>query len=339
MKIRAIVLAALAGAMMLPEVAQAQVVENVVVQRGGRGMLGIMTEGVRSGAEPSRQRIIMEVVTGSAAERAGLARGDVILRVNGVAATEQAMGSPFEPGDTVVLRIRRNGQERDVTVVAGMRMAVTPAQGNFTYALPDSVQRQMSVIIRGVRNQLDSMAVQGRIPFMGDSVFTLGRGDSVRIFRFGPDDGFFVNVDSIMTRFMQVPGEMARVFSDSAAIRIFSAPGARPDTVHFLRPAEAMASGFSMGMRSVAGAELAELNPGLAEYFGVMSGVLVVDAREGTPAARAGIRAGDVITRAGDSNITSVAELRRAVAGVPPGQALRLRVLRHGQPVDVTLGR
>jgi len=152
-----------------------------------------------------------------------------------------------------------------------------------------------------------------------------------------------MNVDSLLNQFMNVPADMARIFGDTAGIRIYTRAAGDPatirmDTVHFLRPAEALTSGMVMGMRSVAGAELAELNPGLAEYFGAISGVLVIEARDGTPAEQAGIRAGDIITRVGETNVTSIAELRRAMAGGPPGRQIRLRVLRHGQPVDITLG-
>jgi S1-C subfamily serine protease len=94
----------------------------------------------------------------------------------------------------------------------------------------------------------------------------------------------------------------------------------------------------TLGMRAVAGAELAPLNPGLSEYFGATDGVLVLNAREGTPAARAGLRAGDVIVRVGDTAVRSIAELRRTIGRAPDG-AITLGVLRRGQNVTVTLNR
>jgi serine protease Do len=92
------------------------------------------------------------------------------------------------------------------------------------------------------------------------------------------------------------------------------------------------------GMRAVAGAELAPLNPALAEYFGATDGVLVLNAAERTPAERAGLRGGDVIVRAGDTTVRSIAELRRAIDAARDGD-VTLRVLRHGRNVDVTLKR
>jgi serine protease Do len=91
-------------------------------------------------------------------------------------------------------------------------------------------------------------------------------------------------------------------------------------------------------MRAVAGAELAPLNPALAEYFGATDGVLVLNAADRTPAERAGLRGGDVIIRANDTPIRSVTELRRAIEAAR-GEDVTLRVLRHGRNVDVTLQR
>jgi predicted metalloprotease with PDZ domain len=349
MRIKAIVLAALAGAVMLPAVAEAQVFESIVVRRAGSGMLGLATESVTVGGVPARTRVITDVVSGSAAARAGLAVGDTIVRINGLAATEQVMFAPLEAGDTVVLRIRSNGRERDVTVVAGVR----PDQPtSYEFTLPDSVQRRMSVIFRGVQDNLDTLALRGlRIERTA--------GDSNVIFRFGSDSVRVFNLpgraqllpDSVEAVLRSMHGDMTRFFSDSARVQVFTrldsarseAFSAVPrrfqaDTIRFLNPAEAMTGAFAAGLRAVAGAELTELNPGLAEYFGVMSGVLVLNAREGTPAANAGIRAGDVIIRANGTNITSVVELRRIMMQAGPRTPVEIRLLRHGQPVDVRIG-
>jgi C-terminal processing protease CtpA/Prc len=332
MKIQAVILATLAAAALLPAASHAQAIPYTVSQTG-RGMIGINTDAVRGAQQPAWQRVITEVVEGSAAQRAGLAVGDTILRMNGLPATEQVIRAPLEPGDTVVLRVLRNGREREVTVVAGERPPAASAPQAWTYVLPDSAQRRVMTIMRSVQERMDTAFVWSR--------------DSIRVQYARPGElPAGLVPDSILARIYQVaPGAQPYIFNDSARIRIVSpftqADGSRifSDTVSFLRPGEAMVSGLSIGMRSVAGAELAELNPGLAEYFGVMSGVLVLEAREGTPAASAGLRAGDVIIRANDTNIATVADLRRAVGTLAPGRAVQIRVLRHGQPVDLTLGR
>ncbi len=62
--------------------------------------------------------------------------------------------------------------------------------------------------------------------------------------------------------------------------------------------------------------------------------------RAGTPAARAGLKNGDVITKFGDQSVGSADELRRLVDSKQPGDKVELTVTRNGktQTVTVTLG-
>jgi membrane-associated protease RseP (regulator of RpoE activity) len=318
-----------------------------VVPTMGRGMLGVMTEAIRIGSEPSRQRVIRDVVPESPAQRAGLVTGDTIVRINGLAATEQVMSSPFEPGDTVVLRIRRDGTERDVTVVAAARSGMTYRTiiASPGHALPDSVMQQISVIMSNVRSNVEHLR---QVPLSieriaGDSnVIMRFGGDSVRIFRY--DNLRDVNMlpDSVLARFRSVrPGDFPMVSGDSARVQFYNprigSLGA--DTIQILRPSDIVSSNVFYGMRSIAGAEVSEINPGLAEYFGVAEGLLVLDAREGTPAARAGIQAGDVIVQVNGVRATSLTDVRRTMQAAPAGSSMQIRVLRRGQPIDLTLGR
>ncbi|HET7840954.1 MAG TPA: PDZ domain-containing protein [Terriglobia bacterium] len=62
-----------------------------------------------------------------------------------------------------------------------------------------------------------------------------------------------------------------------------------------------------------------DLTSQLAGYFGVKEGkgVLVREVKDGTPAQKAGLRAGDVIVKAGDEEVASVNDLRQALAKNP----------------------
>ncbi|MAE69807.1 MAG: hypothetical protein CME06_04985 [Gemmatimonadetes bacterium] len=72
--------------------------------------------------------------------------------------------------------------------------------------------------------------------------------------------------------------------------------------------------GFGMGAR--AGIEVAPLQDGLGEPFGVEDGggVLVLSVEDDSPAEEAGIRAGDVIIKAGSESIADRHDLRSALA-------------------------
>ena len=66
----------------------------------------------------------------------------------------------------------------------------------------------------------------------------------------------------------------------------------------------------------------------------------LAEVRAGTPAARAGLKNGDVITKFGDQSVGSADELRRLVDSKQPGDQVEVTVKRNGKTktVTVTLG-
>jgi hypothetical protein len=289
------------------------------------------------------------------------------------------MSLPFEPGDTVVLRVLRDGRERDITVVAGART-------QYTVTLSDSIGERVYVAMNRLRARADTVSFPRMIQRFGDdstTVIIIGT-DTISTFyarpggftyEFGglpPDsirrlfgrmqihaDSLRVHAGAVRFHFdslggrmrgvfpdsgmsWHVEGRLPRFYSDSADFRFFT-----PDSTGrwsmfadstFVRGFDMLTTTATLGMRAVAGAELAPLNEGLSEYFGATDGVLVLNAREGTPAARAGLRAGDVIVRVGDTTVRSITELRRTIDRAPAGP-IALGVLRRGQNVTVTLNR
>jgi serine protease Do len=89
------------------------------------------------------------------------------------------------------------------------------------------------------------------------------------------------------------------------------------------------------------GAEVQHLSNDLADGLGVRdargSVVLAVDA--GGPAAKAGLRFGDVIIKVGDKVVDDVRMLNRSIAVLPLDSVQKLTILRDGHPqvVDVTI--
>ena len=84
--------------------------------------------------------------------------------------------------------------------------------------------------------------------------------------------------------------------------------------------------GFAMfsGGRGRLGVRIQDLNPDLGSYFGVTDGkgVLVVGVLKDTPAEKAGLKAGDVITRAGDRKVEDSEDLVRALRAADKKVAL-----------------
>lgn len=94
---------------------------------------------------------------------------------------------------------------------------------------------------------------------------------------------------------------------------------------------------YLLGRNRVAGAEVIDLRPELARYFGVEGGVLVVDVAPGTPASLSGIVPGDVITRLDRVVVRSVEDLRFGVSAAD--DTLPVTLVRQGSSLQVLLRR
>jgi serine protease Do len=94
------------------------------------------------------------------------------------------------------------------------------------------------------------------------------------------------------------------------------------------------------GMGGRLGIEAEDLTPQLAGYFKVTQGkgVLVAEVEEGSPAAKAGLKAGDCIIRVNGTEVDSLSSLRRAL-GPNANHELSLTIVRdgHEQSVQVNL--
>lgn len=91
------------------------------------------------------------------------------------------------------------------------------------------------------------------------------------------------------------------------------------------------------GGMQVAGAEMVPVNAGLGDVLGVRKGVLIIHVPAATPAARSGLRAGDVVIRAAATEIVDPAGMRMAMIQAGPAKTLQLDVVRKGKGQRVTL--
>jgi Do/DeqQ family serine protease len=95
-------------------------------------------------------------------------------------------------------------------------------------------------------------------------------------------------------------------------------------------------------VRGWLGIVIQELTPELAEGFGVKadSGVLVSDVMKDSPADGAGLKPGDIIVTFDGAPIKDVTDLQKRVAGVEPGRATPLLVIRDraSTPLTVKIG-
>lgn len=250
----------------------------------------------------------------SPAASAGLAVDDVVMQINGAPLDGAALRAlRLQPGDTARLRVRREGQrDRNLTLVAVER----PRQVASVYRTTPG-----EVIVYGAGPEGRTYI---RVPL-----------DSLRV-RF---DTLALHADSLHRRVRVILADslgpqlrrLERDVQGSARLRALA------DTLATNGRAMALSIGSELGARGVAGAELAELTPQLAEYFrGAQNGVVVLRVAPNTPAARAGLEPGDVVTRVDGTEVRTVRALRSAVAGARDGE-VALDVVRRGQAQRLAL--
>lgn len=268
-----------------------------------RAWLGISYRTTAEGAAGART-VIDDVHPDSPAERAGLQPGDVIVRWDGRTDVEQALRTPpvLEPGDTVRLRVRRgNDRDRDVVVVAAER----PSR------------------VVDVRRE--------------------GRDRTIRVVPDAVEREIRVYADSLARRTVEVHRRVQEMLRDSLAPRLRELAREMPEIRIRTRDGadgeQETVELFDLGRRSVAGAELTEMNPELASYFGTDQGALVLRVAPETPAARAGLQPGDVVLRADGAAVSSAVDLRRALVATPDREPreIELEVLRKGKRQEMRL--
>jgi len=287
-------LAALALALLLPGALRAQDTED----RRGSGYMGIFF-----GWSDDGRTEVREVVRGSPADRAGIRSGDVVVRLNGRAPTRQAVDQlreTLDRGDTVHLRVRHDGEEADRLVIAAARPR-TMVYGGLPGTVPGTVWTPGDgrIVIRmdTIAGRIDSLVV--RMDSLRSRLRMRTRGDSL-----------VIHMDTVW-----------RVMRDSLRTALPRASREFRTAVPFLA---------EWGSRSVAGAEFAEMNPGLGRYFHTNEGLLVLQVGPQTPSGRGGLQAGDVVVEAAGHKVERVRDLRDAFTRAA-GQEVRLTVLRDGR--------
>ncbi len=92
-------------------------------------------------------------------------------------------------------------------------------------------------------------------------------------------------------------------------------------------------------VRGFLGVVPTELTPDLAETYGLKSdaGVVVNEVSDDSPASRAGIRPGDIITAFDGARVRDVTAFRLKVADTPVEKRVSVALLRDGKPMTVNV--
>ena len=92
---------------------------------------------------------------------------------------------------------------------------------------------------------------------------------------------------------------------------------------------------FVWRLGNTLGLTATDLSSQLAEYFGTKDGVLVTSVSEDSAAAKAGVKAGDVITSINGGTVDSTSELRRRVQRLENGDEFTLGVVRDKKTITL----
>ena len=87
------------------------------------------------------------------------------------------------------------------------------------------------------------------------------------------------------------------------------------------------------------GVQIQPVTPDIADSMGLKqaSGALVSEPQPNSPAVKAGIQSGDVITSVNDTPVKDARELARRIGTMLPGTTVRLGLIHQGQEKNVTL--
>src|SRR5215217_8153545 len=231
----------------------------------GGGFLGVYAENI-SRENMSRYQVnqvrgvgVTQIIKDSPAEKAGLRKDDVILRIEGENVSSvrklNRLVSEMAPDQSVRITVSRGGAEQEVTATIGKRNA------------PNMVRDLFS-------GNSDIWKREGREPWAWKWEGPLvGRGDLV-----------------------DNDGDLSFVLGNSRRI----------------------------------GVSTMELSKQLADYFGITGGkgVLVTSVTDNGPAAKAGVRAGDVITAVDGEAVDSPGDISRAINRKKEGE-VNLTIVRN----------
>lgn len=131
-----------------------------------------------------------------------------------------------------------------------------------------------------------------------------------------------------------VPAEMSALVIDGAAIQRQVERAARDlPRFRFDFDPDELGRNFPFGDRQRLGVQLLPLSEQLAGYFGVRDGVLVASVQADSPAARAGLKAGDVITGVNDRPVDDAGDILNEIGRGE--SALSLAVVRDKKEVTI----
>ncbi len=267
---------------------------------GDGSYLGVQTQEIskenfaKYGLRDVRGVAVEKVMDNSPAAAAGIKAGDVIVRFNGEEITSTRkltrLIGEIDPDHQAKVTISRNGTEQELTTTLTKRPGMKFDNGNFEFQTPTPMGKFEMPDMKRFKDMPDFK----NIPQFKDM----------------PD---FKNLPKMkdMPDFKNLP-------QDGTPF-VFSVPGGE-------------GKGFSWrsGEGRTIGIGVTPLTKQLAEHFGVDGGVMIGEVVENSPAAKAGLKAGDIVVEANGKAVNDEIELVRLVNEKKDGD-VTLTIVRDGK--------
>ena len=260
------------------------------------------------------------VEPGSPAERAGVVKGDEIILIGGqnLVGQDIVFTRLLRPGHRLPIRVRREGETRDVQLLIAER--------------PPALDPGCPFLDARV------MAAFGE-PFT--AVAPPGMGGFVRRAPAPPLPG---EPPGMIRLRSPRPAQAPVAITEPTTGVVEAAPRAPmvPSVTMIAPNADApiersvFVVGPAVNQLMIAGATIVRPNADLRETFGVKQGVLVLDVARGTPAYKSGLKGGDIILSAGRFTATTPASIQRAMLATDE-RSVELRIIRKQKAQTIQL--
>ena len=339
---------------------------------GGTASAQSITERVK----PEPGVLIVAVGEETPASEAGLARGDILLAIDGdmvnTAAELQHVILMRDPGDALELTVKRGDEELTLTVTLADR------DGYPLLGVAPDVPRVQGM--RAQRGRFPAMRGYGRLfafkRFNGMDRFPISAGDGAAVAEVLEESpaaaaglmagDLIISVDETEITGMKDLADAAAAYSpgddveltvdrDGEIIELSVTLGAHPDDDEKvfigvrIVPAERFridANGTDLNRRQQRGNRFGFAIPHGGRFDSrfffkeLPDGALVMGVQDQGPAALAELQMGDAITAVGDAEVSNFEDLAEALAGYSPGDEVEVTVERDGESIatTVTLG-